>query len=79
MHEKRHTGKLPSSECRFCNKTFNSKTNLDQHERIHTGEKPHKCKICNKAFRQISVLRTHKLRHTRDIENSTGKNKFKID
>src|SRR5277367_2396536 len=46
-------------ECGECPKRFESRSNLDKHVRIHTGEKPFECKECGKAFGQMGNLRTH--------------------
>ena len=33
-----------NSQCYYCNKSFNFKHKLIEHERIHTGETPFSCK-----------------------------------
>ena len=45
--------------CTLCAKTFNSKSELDTHVRMHTGEKKFKCTQCEKTFNQSPHLRTH--------------------
>ncbi|XP_026467976.1 putative zinc finger protein 833 [Ctenocephalides felis] len=45
-------------------KPFATKHNLNRHEIIHSGERPHECKICNKRFSRSSSLRQHSLIHT---------------
>ncbi|XP_062978706.1 zinc finger protein with KRAB and SCAN domains 1-like [Elgaria multicarinata webbii] len=50
-------------ECTYCGKICNNSAHLVIHERIHTGEKPHKCSECGKSFTQKGNLTTHKRIH----------------
>lgn len=50
--------------CNICLKSFSSPSALQNHNRIHTGEKPHKCVICQQAFADRSTLTKHKRVHT---------------
>ncbi|KAM3934929.1 uncharacterized protein RB166_002336 [Leptodactylus fuscus] len=58
----RRLGKLFS--CSECNKSFNRKAHLLEHERIHTGEKPFSCSECAKCFTVKSHLVEHLRIHT---------------
>ncbi|XP_026952963.1 zinc finger protein 619 isoform X2 [Sagmatias obliquidens] len=51
-------------KCGECGRYFNQRSDLHQHQRIHTNEKPYKCKECGKAFRYNSKLSRHQKIHT---------------
>ncbi|XP_071451728.1 zinc finger protein Xfin-like [Hetaerina americana] len=45
--------------CRKCAKQFSSKTKLNQHLILHSGQKEHKCSTCGRSFALLSYLRAH--------------------
>ncbi|XP_005444204.2 zinc finger protein 770 [Falco biarmicus] len=55
-----------SHACESCNKTFPSRSKLERHFLIHTGQKPFKCSSCGKSFRQSTHLKIHQLTHTEE-------------
>ncbi|XP_045606857.2 uncharacterized protein [Procambarus clarkii] len=50
--------------CDICKKTFISKPKLEEHNKVHTGEKPFKCHVCNRAFNKKNNLATHMYVHS---------------
>ncbi|KAK8737517.1 hypothetical protein OTU49_004531 [Cherax quadricarinatus] len=54
--------------CHFCDSRFKKKQHLQNHERIHTGEK-YVCTLCGQAFSRMHILKHHLERKHVDPSN----------
>lgn len=68
FHVKIHEG--TGKQCGTCGKIFPTNTQLKQHLKIHTGERPHICNVCGRGFSGAGNL-------TRHIRTHTGEKPFK--
>lgn len=67
-NQSRTNGRLPvrgrKYVCSECQRSFDYKHVLQNHERTHTGEKPFECSTCQKKFTRDHHLKTHMRLHT---------------
>ena len=55
---------LQAYVCNVCGRDYADSSNLRQHQRLHTGEKPYECQHCGKRFTQKSNCKVHERTHT---------------
>ena len=50
-------------KCKHCDYTAHTSSNLRNHVRVHTGERPYECPICKNNFSQKGNMLRHYTRH----------------
>ena len=48
-----------SGRCLYCGRCFARKSTLDNHVRVHTGERPYSCSACGKSYKHSAGLWQH--------------------
>ncbi|CAL1530490.1 unnamed protein product, partial [Lymnaea stagnalis] len=56
-------------KCSVCCKAFTCSSHMRSHEKLHSGEKPHRCDICGSKFTKRSSLKKH-LKRTHSVQNT---------
>ncbi|XP_077476769.1 uncharacterized protein LOC144089580 isoform X7 [Stigmatopora argus] len=56
-HKLSHTG--GGFLCSYCGKSLRDPHSLKSHERLHTGDRPHRCSTCGKGYTLATKLRRH--------------------
>merc|ERR1712029_1081982 len=64
LDKKKPKTKAKSFSCPTCNKTFTTKSYLEKHKTIHSGEQPYSCTHCDKRFVQKGDLKQHEKIHS---------------
>lgn len=56
---------IPKSwTCKFCNKKYSSRNQMEEHKNMHTGDRPYKCGDCPKDFASKYTLNAHTKIHS---------------
>uniref|UniRef100_A0A3Q3DGP2 C2H2-type domain-containing protein n=1 Tax=Hippocampus comes TaxID=109280 RepID=A0A3Q3DGP2_HIPCM len=64
IHHLRTAASAKQIGCLQCGKSFRCYSQLEIHQRSHTGEKPFRCTLCGKRYAQKGHLYTHQRTHT---------------
>ena len=56
--------------CPYCKKGWRTKSALEMHIRVHTGEEPFICPYCGKGHKQKGQLKVHIQKHHPQVQNA---------
>jgi len=56
--------------CPYCKKGWRTKSALEMHIRVHTGEEPFICPYCGKGHKQKGQLKVHITKHHPQVQNA---------
>lgn len=62
MHMPTHSAKR--YQCEYCPKRFVRLSQLETHQRTHTGDRPYECTVCSRRFAQSVMVQIHMRTHT---------------
>ncbi|XP_027858776.1 zinc finger protein 32-like [Xiphophorus couchianus] len=64
MHESKAKDGKGNFDCHICGKHIPCQSNLQNHMRVHTGERPYNCHYCGKGFKLKGHMTEHLRTHT---------------
>ncbi|XP_046408162.1 zinc finger protein 35-like isoform X2 [Ischnura elegans] len=65
-HLRSHAKVKPTHSCRICQESFSLVWQLEEHMRVHPGEKTYACSECKKSFSTKGILSKHMRSHSRE-------------
>ncbi|XP_058487256.1 zinc finger protein 287-like [Solea solea] len=63
-HESKSNDSKGNFDCHICGKHIPCQSNLQNHMRVHTGERPYSCHFCGKSFKLKGHMTEHIRTHT---------------
>lgn len=64
-HASLHEEEKPPLNCGVCGKVYNTRSKLQRHVRVHSGERPFPCLICGKRFPRSDHVKQHMRVHAK--------------